>query len=64
MSKLKEHLIIWPTLIILGSALFALLYSINSYLSIDHEAMYDCRISEISPDFSPAMREECRKKIK
>jgi hypothetical protein len=23
--------------------------------------MYNCSIAEISPDFSPAMREECRK---
>ena len=25
------------------------------------EIMYDCRLSEISPDFPPQVREECRK---
>lgn len=25
------------------------------------ERVYDCRISEISPDFPPEVREECRK---
>jgi hypothetical protein len=59
MTRLKEHLIMWPTLIILGAALFGLLYGIHSYLP--KEATYDCRIAEISPDFTPAMKEECRK---
>lgn len=59
MTTLKEHLIMWPTLIILGAALVALLYGINS--SLPQTAVYDCRLAEISPDFTTAMREECRK---
>ena len=59
MTTLKEHLIMWPTLVVLGLAMFALLYGINTMLPADK--MYDCRIAEISPDFTPAMKEECRK---
>jgi hypothetical protein len=44
--------------------MFAVVYSISGYLSIDHKARYNCSIAEISPDFSPAMKEECRKKLK
>lgn len=28
---------------------------------VQHEAKYDCRIAEISPDFPKAVREACRK---
>lgn len=63
MTRLKDHLIMWPILIVLGSALFGLLYGIHSYLPKE-SVMYDCRIAEISPDFTPAMREECRKRLK
>jgi hypothetical protein len=49
----------WPTLIVLGGLLISLLYGIHSVLP--HEAVYDCRLAEISPDYTPAMREECRK---
>jgi hypothetical protein len=59
MTRLKEHLIMWPTLILLGSALVGLLYGIHSYLP--QEATYDCSIAEISPDYSPAMKDACRK---
>jgi hypothetical protein len=59
MSRLKEHLIIWPTLIVLGSALFGLLYGIHSYLPKGNT--YDCGIAEISPDYTPAMKDACRK---
>jgi hypothetical protein len=62
MTTLKEHLIMWPVIIVLGIALFLLLYGIHSVLP--QEAVYDCRIAEISPDYTPAMREECRKKLK
>ena len=58
-SRLKEHLIMWPILIVLGIALFGLLYGIHNVLP--REAVYDCRIAEISPDYTPAMREECRR---
>jgi hypothetical protein len=61
-TTLKEHLIMWPTIIVLGALLVSLLYGIHSVLP--KEAMYDCRIAEISPDYTPVMREECRKKLK
>jgi len=62
MSALKEHLIMWPTLIVLGTLLISILYGIHSVLP--KEAMYDCRIAEISPDYTPAMKQECRNKQK
>jgi hypothetical protein len=61
-SARKEHLIMWPALIVLGTLLISLLYGIHSVLP--KEAVYDCRLSEISPDYTPAMREECRKKLR
>jgi hypothetical protein len=62
MTTLKEHLLIWPALIVLGSLLISILYGVHSVLP--KKAIYDCRIAEISPDYTPAMREECRKKLK
>jgi hypothetical protein len=59
MTTLKEHLLIWPALIFLGSCLFGLLYGINSIMP--NEKVYNCQLAEISPDFTTAMREECRK---
>lgn len=59
MTTLKEHLLMWPTLIVLGAALFGLLYSIHSYLP--QEATYNCSIAEISPDVPVKVKEECRK---
>ena len=49
-------------LTVLGVSLISLLYGIHSVLP--REVMYDCRIAEISPDYTPAMKEECRKKQK
>ena len=60
MTTIKEHLLMWPTLILLGVAMFALLYGVNTQLG-QGSAMYNCSIAEISPDFTPAMKEECRK---
>jgi len=51
-------LIMWPILIVLGIALFGLLYGIHNVLP--REAMYDCRIAEISPDIPVAVKEQCR----
>ena len=50
----------WPTLILLSMAMFALLYGVSTQLSRG-PAMYNCGIAEISPDFTPAMKDECRK---
>jgi hypothetical protein len=60
MTTLKEHLLIWPALIFLFLAMVALLYGVNTQLG-KGPAMYNCSIAEISPDYTPAMREECRK---
>ena len=60
MTTVKEHLLMWPALIILTVAMFALLYGVNTQMGRG-PAMYNCSIAEISPDFTPAMREECRK---
>jgi hypothetical protein len=62
MTTLKEHLIMWPILILLGFAVFALVYGVNQLGT--GQTMYNCSIAEISPDYTPAMREECRKRLK
>jgi hypothetical protein len=49
-------------LIVLGTSLFGLLYGIHAVLPKD--TVYDCRLAEISPDYTPAMKQECRKKQK
>ena len=60
MTTLKEHLIMWPTLIVLAVAMFGLMYGIHVHLGSGPK-MYNCAIAEISPDFTTAMREECRR---
>lgn len=60
MTTLKEHLIVWPTLIVLGVLMYGLIYGIHVYLG-DSRPMYNCSIAEISPDYTPAMKEECRR---
>ena len=59
MSALKEHLIMWPALIVLGALLISLLYGIHGVLP--KEAVYDCRLAEISPDIPVDVKEKCRK---
>jgi len=60
MTTLKEHLLMWPALIVLASCMFGLLYGINTMMPADRVAI-NCSIAEISPNFTTAMREECRK---
>ena len=60
MTTLKEHLLMWPALIILGVTTVALLYGVNTQLGTG-QTMYNCSIAEISPDFTPAMKTECIK---
>lgn len=50
----------WPALIILGVATLALLYGVNTQLGTG-QVMINCSIAEISPDYTPAMKAECRK---
>jgi hypothetical protein len=60
MTTLKEHLLMWPALILLGVAMFGLMYGIHTSLG-KGPIMYNCSIAEISPDFTPKMKEECRR---
>ena len=62
MSERRTYVIMYAALAVLGVSLVSLLYGIHSVLP--GEAVYDCRIAEISPDFTPAMKSECRKKQK
>jgi hypothetical protein len=62
MSERQTYVIMYAALAVLGVSLVSLLYGIHSVLP--REAVYDCRIAEISPDFTPAMKSECRKKQK
>lgn len=39
--------------------IFLVLYIILNYGH--HTVVYDCRLAEISPDFPPDVRDECRK---
>lgn len=61
MSNLKVHLIIWPVLFALGLALVGILYGIHTMIGDMPQAMVNCSIAEISPDFTTKQREECRK---
>jgi len=62
MSDRDTYVIVCLALTVLGVCLVSLLYSIDSVLP--KEAIYDCRLAEISPDYTPAMKQECRKKLK
>ena len=59
MSDRKTLTIMYVALTVLGVGLFLFLYGIHSVLPRDR--VYDCRIAEISPDYTPAMKEQCRK---
>ncbi len=41
-------------------SMFALIY-FGNYIAGQGQRVYNCSIAEISPDFTPKMREECRK---
>ena len=60
MTTLKEHLLMWPALAFLGISLALLLYGVNNQLGRG-QLLVNCSIAEISPDFTTAMKEECRK---
>lgn len=64
MSERRTHAIMWVSLILLGGSLSALIWGINHAIGIDPVAKYNCDIAEISPDYTPAMKQECRKKLK
>jgi hypothetical protein len=62
MSERRTYIIMYLALTVLGVSLVSLLYGIHAVLP--KEATYDCRIAEISPDYTPAMKQECRQKQK
>ena len=64
MSERRTHTIMIIALIILGGSLAGLIWGINNAIGIDPVAKYNCSIAEISPDYTPAMKQECRKKLK
>ena len=64
MSEHRTHIIMWIALLVLGSSLAGLIWGINSAIGIDPVAKYNCSIAEISPDYTPAMKQECRQKQK
>ena len=49
----------WPALIVLGTLMVFMLYGVHTILP--GEVMIDCRLAEISPDYTTAMKEQCRK---
>ena len=64
MSERRTHVIMWIALIALGSSLAGLIWGINNAVGVDPVAKYNCSIAEISPDYTPAMKQECRQKQK
>jgi len=63
MNDRRTHMIMISALIFLAVSLGGLIWGINATLS-ESPIMYDCRIAEISPDFTPAMKTACREKLK
>lgn len=59
-SDIKLHIIMVVALLFLGSACVGLVY-LGNHMFPDYKPTYNCSIAEISPDFTPAMREKCRK---
>jgi len=64
MNDRRTHVIMVVALVFLGTALVGLIWGISQSLGPESGPRYDCRIAEISPDFTPAMKAECRKKQK
>jgi hypothetical protein len=62
MNDRRTYIIMYVVLAVLGVSLVSLLYGIYSVLP--REARYDCSIAEISPDYTPAMKQQCRNKLK
>jgi hypothetical protein len=62
MTTLKEHLLLWPTVALLGCAMVALIYGIHAYLPNQGGVVYNCTWAEISPDIPQKVKEECRKR--
>jgi len=63
MNDRRTHMIMAAALVFLVLSLGGLIWGINATLN-QSPIMYDCRLSEISPDFTPAMKQQCRNKLK
>jgi hypothetical protein len=61
MNDRRTHTIMIAALIFLVASLGALIWGINDAVGIDPVAKYNCDIAEISPDYTPAMKQECRR---
>ena len=66
MNSLKPYMkpSLSDVLSIVGMAICAIIlvvYIVYHYGHQSHGIMYDCRLAEISPDFPPEVRNECRK---
>ena len=59
-KNLKTNLLITLALVALGGSLFLLLYGINN-ITKGSVKVYNCSISEISPDIPLEVKEQCRK---
>lgn len=64
MSVRRTHIFMYVALTVLGGSLVGLIWGINNAIGIDLVAKYDCQLAEISPDYTPAMKQECRKRKK
>jgi hypothetical protein len=62
--KLSTKPSLSDVLSILSLTIFTIIlvaYIVYNYGHQSHGIMYDCRLAEISPDFPPEVRNECRK---
>lgn len=58
--KYLQYFLIGTFSLFLWLSMFGLIY-LGNQLAGGATVMYNCSIAEISPDFTSAMREECRK---
>ena len=58
-SVLQVFLITFGSVIVFGIMLGLIV--LGNSLAGSGQRMYNCSIAEISPDFTPRMREECRR---
>lgn len=64
LGKLKQYLIIFGMAtsgVVILICMFGLILFGNRLADNVEKPVYNCSIAEISPDFTPAMREQCRK---
>lgn len=61
MNDRRTHIIMVVALVFLITSLAGLIWGINNAVGIDPVAKYNCDIAEISPDYTPAMKQECRR---